>query len=102
MVEKFHYLKVGLAIVLTLIGVKMLTETLLLKVMNKYTLIIVSRAAVWTILSGSVFASLIWPDKSERDIDVDLPPGFDPPFENVEYDDPLKESAEESETVERR
>jgi tellurite resistance protein TerC len=98
-VEKFHYLKVGLAVVLTMIGVKMLTEPWLLRVMDKYTLIIVSLSAVAVILVGSVVASLIWPEQSERDIDVDLPEGFDPPFENVE-----DETAErvDSETVERR
>lgn len=101
-VEKFHYLKVGLAIVLTLIGVKMLTETLLLKVMDKYTLIIISLTAVGTILLGSVGASLIWPEKAERDIDVDLPPDFGQPFENVEFDNPEQEPVEESETIERR
>jgi tellurite resistance protein TerC len=97
-VEKFHYLKIGLSIVLTLIGVKMLTESFLMKVMDKYTLIIISLSAVATILAGSVIASIIWPQHAERDIDVDLPPDFDPPFENVE-DEP---AAEESETVERR
>jgi tellurite resistance protein TerC len=97
-VEKFHYLKVGLALVLTMIGVKMLTEPLLMKVMDKYTLIIISLSAVAAILLGSVAASLIWPERSERDIDVDLPADFGPPFENVEFDN----SEEKSETAERR
>jgi len=97
-VEKFHYLKVGLSIVLTLIGVKMLTESFLLKVMDKYTLIVVSLVAVALILAGSVVASLIWPEKTERDIDIDLPPDFDAPFENIEND----VTEQESETVERR
>ncbi len=96
-VEKFHYLKVGLSLVLTLIGVKMLTETFLLKVMDKYTLIILSLSAVAAILAGAVIASMIWPEKAERDIDVDLPPDFDRPFEDVENEEP----APESETVER-
>jgi tellurite resistance protein TerC len=97
-VEKFHYLKVGLAIVLTLIGVKMLTESFLLKVMDKYSLIIFSLSAVALILAGSVVASVIWPQKAERDIDIDLPPEFNPPFENVEDE----ASEQESEPVERR
>lgn len=97
-VEKFHYLKVGLAIVLSLIGVKMLAESFLLKVMDKYTLIIFSLSAVAIILAGSVVASIIWPQKAERDIDIDLPPEFNPPFENVEDE----ASEQESEPVERR
>ncbi|MBV9209150.1 MAG: TerC family protein [Acidobacteria bacterium] len=98
-VERFHYLKVGLALVLTLIGVKMLTEHWLMLVMNKYTLIIVSLSAVATILAGSVVASLIWPEESERDIDVEMPEGFDRPFEDVE-DEPAKQL--DSEPVKRR
>lgn len=93
-VEKFHYLKVGLSIVLTLIGVKMLTESFLLKVMDKYTLIILSLSAVAAILIGSVVASLIWPEKAERDIDVDLPPDFGRPFEDVEDETATQQGSE--------
>jgi len=100
-VEKFHYLKLGLAIVLTFIGVKMLLPllswalTALLNRMGATTLagytshgnhipIGIALGIVATILVGSVIASLIWPKKAERDIDVDLPEGFGHPFENVE------------------
>lgn len=76
-VEKFHYLKTGLSIVLTLIGVKMLTETLLLKVFDKYTIIIISLSAVATILLGSVAASLIWPTSEEQETDESLSADYD-------------------------
>jgi tellurite resistance protein TerC len=78
-VEKFHYLKTGLAIVLSLIGVKMLAESFLLHVMDKYTLIVGSLVAVALILASSVIASLIWPEKEKLDLNIDLPTDFDPP-----------------------
>ena len=34
--------------------------------------------------SRSVAASLLWPKEAELDIDVDLPEGFDSPFEDDE------------------
>ncbi|MGA9994504.1 MAG: TerC family protein [Pyrinomonadaceae bacterium] len=97
-VEKFHYLKTGLAIVLSLIGVKMVTEEFLLKVTNKQMLTLGSLVLVAVILLGSVALSLIWPKKAERDIDVEMEPDFNPPFENVENE----ESRETPETIERR
>jgi tellurite resistance protein TerC len=114
-VEKFHYLKLGLAVVLTFIGVKMLLPLIsmgaayALDAMGASALAEKARHAdhipigyalgfVATVLAGSVLASLIWPKRAERDIDIDLPPGFDPPFENVEDEPP----AAVSETVERR
>jgi tellurite resistance protein TerC len=114
-VEKFHYLKLGLAIVLTFIGVKMLLpliskgavyalEHLGAPSLAEYAKhgnhipIGIALGFVATVLAGSVVASLIWPKHAERDIDVDLPSGFNPPFENVEDDDPEAVS----ETVERR
>ncbi|MDT4966790.1 MAG: tellurite resistance protein TerC [Acidobacteriota bacterium] len=112
-VEKFHYLKLGLAIVLTFIGVKMLLPllsgglTLVLEKLGATTLAEYARRGdhipigmalgiVAVVLTGSVIASLIWPYKAERDIDVDLPPGFNPRFENVE-----NEKSEEA-TIESR
>jgi tellurite resistance protein TerC len=82
-IDKFHYLKVGLALVLTMIGVKMLTETLLLKVMNKYTLIVVSLCSVAAILGTSVLASIIWPEKPEADVDIEVAVDIDGSFEDV-------------------
>jgi hypothetical protein len=74
-VEKFHYLKMGLAIVLTFIGVKMLVTAVGLHIPIYLSLIFVA-----VILSGSVIASLLRPKEAEIEIDVDLPPDFDPPF----------------------
>jgi tellurite resistance protein TerC len=100
-VEKFHYLKIGLAIVLTFIGVKMLLPllvkglTLALNLAGATSLIEyvqhgshiptgLALGVVAVVLLSAVAASLIWPHRAERDIDVDLPPGFHPPFDNVE------------------
>ncbi len=59
-VDKFHYLKYGLAIVLTLIGVKMLGKEFLHDVPSWVTLSMVLGA-----LTLSVIASVIWPPKPE-------------------------------------
>jgi tellurite resistance protein TerC len=117
-VEKFHYLKTGLAIVLSFIGVKMLLPLIgqaliaVLKVAGALVLIPyaeridhipigISLVVVAVVLLGSVAASLIWPQHAERDIDVDLPEDFGRPFEDVEETD--KETDKEmSGTGERR
>lgn len=101
-VEKFHYLKMGLAVVLSFIGVKMLlpflVEDLLIPALNyagapslaasashvSHIPTGIALGVVAVVLAASVGASLLWPKLAERDIDVDLPPGFNPPFENVE------------------
>lgn len=83
-IEKFHYLKIGLSLVLTLIGVKMITETWLLQIAEKRTLILGSLVMVALILVASVVASLVWPQRAETHLHVDLPPGFDPPFHSEE------------------
>jgi tellurite resistance protein TerC len=104
-VEKFHYLKLGLAIVLTFIGVKMLLPLLSKAAAYALNYLGATRLAeyashgnhipigialgfVATVLAGSVVASLIWPKQAERDIDVDLPEGFGRPFEDVENEPP--------------
>jgi tellurite resistance protein TerC len=114
-VEKFHYLKLGLAIVLTFIGVKMLlpllsqglayaldylgaTKLAEYAIHGNHIPIGIALGFVATVLTGSVVASLVWPKHAERDIDVDMPEGFDPPFENVENEPPPTVS----EPVERR
>jgi tellurite resistance protein TerC len=103
-VEKFHYLKVGLAIVLSFIGIKMLLPLivkaliLVFNLLGAITLIPyaervehipigISLGVVAVVLLGSVAASLIWPQHAERDIDIDLPPDFGRPFEDVEDTD---------------
>ena len=57
MMEKFHYLKVGLSLVLAAVGAKMLLA-------GVYKVpIVVSLAVIGTLLAGSVAASLLWPIK---------------------------------------
>lgn len=76
-VEKFQYLRMGLAIVLTFIGAKMLVEALHIVIPVWISLLVVA-----TVLLSSVVASVLWPKECEMDIDVDLPEGFDAPFDD--------------------
>jgi len=76
-VEKFQYLRMGLAIVLTFIGAKMLVEGFHIVIPVWLSLCIVA-----IVLLASVAASILWPKEAEMDIDVDLPEDFDAPFED--------------------
>jgi tellurite resistance protein TerC len=59
-IDKFHMLKYGLAIVLGFIGIKMIIE-------HWYKIdTVVSLVVVGVVLTGSVVASLVWPDKGEE------------------------------------
>ena len=91
-VEKFQYLRMGLAIVLTFIGVKMLIEAVHFVIPVKISLVVVA-----TVLLASVAASILWPKEAEMDIDVDLPEDFDSPFEDEseEIEDESEESSVE-------
>jgi tellurite resistance protein TerC len=71
-VEKFRYLRLGLAIVLTFIGVKMLVGAIGFHIPIK-----ISLAFVALVLVGSVVASLVVSPEGEKTITVDLPPDFD-------------------------
>ena len=71
-VEKFHYLRTGLAIVLTFIGVKMLLTAIHIDIPIWISLIFVA-----VVLASSVVASLLFVKKARPHIEVDLPPGFD-------------------------
>lgn len=103
-VEKFHYLKTGLAIVLTFIGVKMLVVAL-----DFHIPIWLSLVFVAVVLFSSVAASMIWTKESDIPIEVDLPPGFDdpdPPNDQADSGDSFAApdesfSTEERETVQR-
>ncbi len=76
-VERFHYLKIGLAIVLTFIGVKMLVVAL-----GVHIPIAVSLGVVATVLISSIIASMIWPKEAATHIEVDMDPEFGPsPFD---------------------
>lgn len=76
-VEKFQYLRMGLAIVLTFIGVKMLIEAFHVVIPVWISLVVVA-----SVLLVSVVASILWPKDAEMNIDVDLPEDFDSPFED--------------------
>jgi len=74
-VEKFHYLKLGLAIVLTFIGVKMLIVAIGVVIPIWFSLVFVA-----VVLLSAVAASLVWAKHAGLKIDVDLPEDFDSPF----------------------
>jgi tellurite resistance protein TerC len=86
-VEKFHYLRLGLAIVLSFIGVKMLVVALGVHIPIWFSLVFVA-----FVLLGSVAASLVFAKEGDTTIHVDLPPDFDLPL--------LEEAPSELESVE--
>ena len=72
-VEKFRFLRIGLAIVLTFIGVKMLLGVVGVNIPIKGSLVFVA-----LVLVGSVVASLVIPAPADApQIEVDLPPDFE-------------------------
>ncbi len=79
MVEKFHYLNIGLAVVLTFIGIKML-----LPVVNVDISIHISLAVVAIVLFLSVAASFIWPRKVDAPAMPVTPEDFSPPLNRNE------------------
>lgn len=89
-VEKFRYLRFGLAIVLTFIGIKMLLGAVGVIISIKISLIFVA-----VVLVGSVVASLLIAPASDTTIQVDLPPDFDLPL-GEELNEADKESKEEA------
>jgi tellurite resistance protein TerC len=94
-VEKFHYLKIGLAIVLTFIGAKMLIVAVHINIPIWISLVFVA-----VVLLSSVVASLVWAKHADTNIDVDLPEDFDSPFEDEEVQKVEGEKTEkESETI---
>jgi tellurite resistance protein TerC len=84
-VEKFQYLRMGLAIVLTFIGAKMLIEAF-----HVVIPVWISLLVVFVVLLSSVGASMLWPKDCEMDVDLDMPQDFDSLFE----DDPREHSVE--------
>src|ERR1041384_8764788 len=74
-VEKFRYLRTGLAVVLTFIGLKMLLGAVHVLIPIKFSL-----GFVAVVLVGSVVVSLIFPPEADTTIQVDLPPDFDLPL----------------------
>jgi tellurite resistance protein TerC len=95
-IEKFHYLKIGLACVLTFIGVKMILP-LLAKgaalLLPQYAASIkhydhipikTSLTIVAFFLASSIIASIVFPKAEDLDVDIDLPPEYDGPFDEEE------------------
>ena len=76
-IEKFHYLRIGLAVVLTYIGAKMLLHAVHVVIPTP-----VSLGIVVLVLGASVLASVVWPKEAETHIEVQLPPGFGSPFDD--------------------
>jgi len=74
-IDKFHYLRVGLAIVLTFIGLKMLVVAVGIHIPIWASLVFVA-----VVLIGAVAASLVFSKDTEPEIHVDLPPDFDLPL----------------------
>jgi tellurite resistance protein TerC len=78
-VEKFRYLRTGLAIVLTFIGIKMLVVALGVHIPIWFSL-----GFVALVLLGSVVLSLVIPSKPDSTMKVDLPPDYNlPPGEEL-------------------
>src|SRR5262245_59519953 len=71
-IDKFLYLRTGLAIVLTFIGLKMLLVAVHIEIPIWASLLFVA-----IVLAGSVVASLLINHGKRAPIDVELPPGFD-------------------------
>jgi tellurite resistance protein TerC len=67
-IHRFHYLKLGLAVVLVFIGVKMLIEHWLVIPIG------LSLGVVAAVLASSVAASLMWPRAAERSDPVQYDP----------------------------
>ena len=80
-VEKFHYLRTGLAIVLTFIGAKMLVVEAGIHIPILFSLVFVA-----LVLAGSVVASLIFAKEKDTTFHVDLPPDFDLPLSEDSID----------------
>lgn len=73
-VDKFRYLRAGLAIVLTFIGAKMLLGAVQIHIKTWISLVVVA-----VVLTSSVLASLLFGKETDSNIHVDLPPDFDAP-----------------------
>lgn len=67
MMDRFHKLKVGLAVILTFVGLKMCMAHWLKTAMgvSNHTLIVGSLVFICAVLAGSIVASLAWPAEKE-------------------------------------
>src|SRR6185503_13842739 len=69
MMDRFHYLKVGLGLILVFIGIKMASQDLIEEKLGHELSPVVSLAVVVALLVGSIVASLLRPASKES------PPG---------------------------
>lgn len=68
LMDKFHYLKIGLGIILGFVGLKLITETAVPQVKHHETLLIlVSLGVVAVTLIASIVASMLWPPKAKEE-----------------------------------
>ena len=66
LMDKFHYLKVGLGIILGFVGAKLIAETAIPAVKEHETVLIaVSLGVVALTLVGSIVASMVWPPQDK-------------------------------------
>ncbi len=107
-IDKFHYLKIGLACVLTFIGVKMV-----LPLMGKGLAILLPQYAgtihhydhipikaslitVAVLLASSIIASILYPQDEDFNVDIDLPPEYDGPFDDEDEEDEDETATQQS------
>ena len=76
LVEKFHYLRIGIGVVLSFIGAKMLVSAFL-EIPTAIALGVVAM-----VLISAVVASLVWAKPDELDIDLEFPEAPESPSEN--------------------
>ena len=64
-VSKFDYLQQGIAVVLVFIGIKMLAQDLINKVLDKQLQVIISLGVIMICIAGSIFYSIFMQKKGE-------------------------------------
>ncbi len=75
LMDKFHYLKVGLGIILAFVGLKLIGETFWAKELDPYDteIILISLTFIAISLTLSILASMLWPPKKESPAEGLLP-----------------------------
>jgi tellurite resistance protein TerC len=89
-IDKFHFLKLGLSAVLVFVGMKMLVTYFHLEIPITYSLLVVA-----AVLGGSVVLSLIFPKKAEEHAPVTDPTIVEPPETEEEKDEAEREIEED-------
>jgi tellurite resistance protein TerC len=75
LMDKFHYLKMGLGIILAFVGLKLIAETFWDKELDPYDvhLIVGSLSFIAVALTLSIVASVLWPPKKDAAADTSAP-----------------------------